>query len=113
MMRGIVPACDMPIEKLHRLAHDTADIDGVTDYKIGLELVLKEGLRHATEGDNVVYNHCSGGCDIPAIGNNFMSALSLQDNIKGIILTPLAGPETQMQWTAVAKMTGLKVYIEP
>jgi len=38
--RGIIPACDVPLDLFERIVEETADIDTITAYKIGFQLTL-------------------------------------------------------------------------
>lgn len=111
--RSIIPACDVPLEVYEKILENTGGIDKIGGYKIGLYLVLLEGLKDAEIPDNALYNHRSGATDIPDMGEKMLSVIKNYPEIKGIILTPLSGPATQEKWTEVARKYGKLVFIEP
>jgi len=111
--KSIIPACDVPLEVYEEILKNTGDMDKIGGYKIGLYLMLLEGLKDVEIPDNALYNHRSGATDIPDMGKNMLSVMKDYPEIKGIIMTPLSGPATQEKWTEVAKEYGKLVFIEP
>lgn len=111
--RTLIFAADVPFEKYERILRATGDLDPLGGYKIGMSLMVEEGLPEIDLDGPALYNHCGGATDIPDTGKNLVEALKTNPQIEGIILTPLAGPKTQEVWTNAAKEKGLKVYLEP
>ncbi len=111
--RGVIPACDVSQDKLDDILRGTKDVEKISAYKIGFKRMLEEGLPDMEIVPGTLYNHCCTGTDIPDTGKKMMEALKTRDEIAGVILTPLAGPETERTWIEAAHDVGLDVYVEP
>lgn len=97
---GIVPALDVAsLDQARRLVEATTDIDGVVGYKIGPQAVLRLGLvevvrllRNVTP-KKLIYDHQKAGLDIPSNAAGFAAATA-EAGVDGVILFPIAGPDT-------------------
>ena len=95
---GIIPALDPDdVEAIKRVVTATTRIEGVVAYKLGLTMVLQEGLFGAVEilrretDLPLIYDHQKAGCDIPTMGPKF-AKLCKSAGVDGLILFPVAGP---------------------
>jgi orotidine-5'-phosphate decarboxylase len=99
--RGVIPACDVyDIKTFRKLVEATCEIEGIVGYKIGAILGLKYGLPQLVSIVNeytdlpVIYDHQKAGTDIPRMGEKF-AAICAEAGIKGVIIFPQAGPQTE------------------
>lgn len=115
--RSVIPACDVSsIEDFEKLVIETADVDGIGGYKVGFELALGYGLstvvnvaRKHTDKP-IIYDHQKAGTDIPDTGKNFARVCKAA-GVDGVIMFPLAGPETERAWIYHALDQGLNVIV--
>ncbi|RZN38278.1 MAG: hypothetical protein EFT35_05005 [Methanophagales archaeon ANME-1-THS] len=99
--RGVIPACDVyTIKALREIIAATCDLEGIVGYKLGAVLGLTYGLpqlvstvREYTDLP-VIYDHQKAGTDIPQMGEKF-ATICAEAGIKGVIIFPQAGPETE------------------
>lgn len=101
---GIIPACDVnTIDEFREIVARTSSIEGIVGYKIGCVLSLKYGLtKIAEEKENytdlpIIYDHQKAGTDIPQMGEQF-AMVCKQGRIKGVIIFPQAGPNTEREF---------------
>ena len=98
---GVIPACDVyTLKMLREIIAATCDIKGIVGYKIGAVLGLTYGLSqivnvvHEYTDLPVIYDHQKAGTDIPQMGEKF-ATICAEAGIKGVIIFPHAGPETE------------------
>ena len=115
--RSVIPACDVPsLEEFEEIVKETADVEGIGGYKVGLELGLSYGLGRVVEvarkytAKPIIYDHQKAGTDIPDTGKNFAEVCK-RAGVDAVILFPQAGPETERAWIYHALDRGLKVII--
>jgi orotidine-5'-phosphate decarboxylase len=99
--RGVIPACDVyDIKTFRTLIEATCNLEGIVGYKIGALLGLTYGLPQLVSIVNeytdlpVIYDHQKAGTDIPQMGEKF-ATICAEAGIKGVIIFPQAGPETE------------------
>jgi len=106
--KSIIVACDCPPEKFKTLVELTMGTPGIGGYKLGMALGLR-GLESAVSTINevaksrkcspeIIFDYQKGGNDIPEMGKVFAREVRGAGG-QHVILFPLAGPETQKQWT--------------
>ena len=115
--RSVIPACDVStLEEFEDLIKQTADVEGIGGYKIGLELGLGYGLDRVVEtvrkytDKSVIYDHQKAGTDIPDTGKNF-ARVCRRAGVDAVILFPQAGPETERAWIYHSLDHGLNVIV--
>lgn len=116
--RSIIPACDVPsLRHLARIADGTADVEGISALKVGMELVIRFGLpapiriiRSYRPRAIVIYDHQKGGNDIPAMGKRFADAVK-ESKADAIILFPFTGPVAEKAWIKACQEVGLIVLV--
>lgn len=115
--RGVVVACDVgTLQELERLTELTSEVEGIVGYKIGFSLGLKYGLKNVTDIIKnftdlpVIYDHQKAGTDIPKMGSVF-AATCKEGGVKGVILFPQAGPETEEAFIDALLSEGLVPFI--
>jgi orotidine-5'-phosphate decarboxylase len=98
---GVIPACDVyTLKTLREIIAATCDIEGIVGYKIGAVLGLTYGLPQLVGAVQeytdlpVIYDHQKAGTDIPQMGEKF-ATICAEAGIKGVIIFPQAGPETE------------------
>lgn len=101
LKRGVIPACDVKtLEDLEKIVGSTSDIDGIVGYKIGFSLALKYSLPTIVQVIEkytdlpVIYDHQKAGTDIPQMGPVF-ARVCRESGVKGVIIFPQSGPETE------------------
>jgi orotidine-5'-phosphate decarboxylase len=106
---GVVPALDVDTtEQLNQVVRETAKVEGVAGYKLGLTSVLRLGLAEAVRRLRdmtdlpLLYDHQKAGPDMPDMATRFV-ALCKEAAVDGVILFPVAGP------TAVDRFVGESV----
>jgi orotate phosphoribosyltransferase len=104
--KGIIPACDIPIDKFEDVLEATKDIDQVVAYKIGFEALLggldtwvKTARKHTDKP--LIYDHQKGMTDIPDTGKRFAEIMKTA-GVDAIIGFPHSGPSTQLEWIHAA-----------
>lgn len=114
--RSIIPACDAGFEDVKEIFRQTADVDMVGAYKVGVSL-LDVGLKAVVDAAReytdkpVIYDHQKAGTDIhKSTPDKFMDAM-VRSGIRAVILFPQAGPVTQYEWTKAAQERGLGVIV--
>lgn len=110
--RSVIPALDVGIDDLIDILEKTADIDEIGAYKLGFRAVFDQALPSMSIAPGTVYNHGFGANDIPATSKPFFDSLVQNENIAGVVLTPLSGPETMEAWIDKAHSERLDVYVE-
>ena len=114
--RSVIPACDVPIQKLEEIVRETADIEKISAYKVGFFLGLRYGLPETVDTIReytkkpVIYDHQKAGRDIPDTGEIFAEAC-MDAGINAVILFPFAGPQTETTWINACRSKGLGVII--
>ena len=104
------------MEEFEEIVKETADVEGIGGYKVGLELGLSYGLGRVVEvarkytAKPIIYDHQKAGTDIPDTGKNFAEVCK-RAGVDAVILFPQAGPETERAWIYHALDRGLKVII--
>jgi len=117
MDRSVIPACDVStLEQFDRLVGETADVEKIGGYKVGMELALSYGLPRVVETVRkhtmkpIIYDHQKAGTDIPDTGKNFARACK-NAGVDAVILFPQAGPETERAWIYHCLDADLKVIV--
>lgn len=94
--RSVIPACDVPtLEEFEEIVKETADVEGIGGYKVGLELGLSYGLGRVVEvarkytAKPIIYDHQKAGTDIPDTGKNFAEVCK-RAGVDAVILFPQA-----------------------
>jgi orotidine-5'-phosphate decarboxylase len=114
--KSIVIAADVAPPDLPNLVKKTCTVEGVGGYKVGIELVLSEGLPRVVSKikDNtnlpIIYDHQKGGIDIPNMGKKFAETCK-RSGVDAVILFPLAGPISEITWIRECKEKALKVIV--
>ncbi len=115
--RGVIPACDVSsLKQLKELVQLTCEVDGVVGYKVGFSLALRYGLKRVVETVReysdlpVVYDHQKAGTDIPRMAEGFAEVCS-EASLDGVIIFPLAGPETLKSFVEELVKHGLKPFV--
>ncbi|MFH0711236.1 MAG: orotidine 5'-phosphate decarboxylase / HUMPS family protein [Candidatus Aenigmatarchaeota archaeon] len=115
--KSVVPACDVStLEEFEQIISQTADVEGIGGYKIGLELGLGYGLKAVVDrarkftNKPIIYDHQKAGTDIPDTGKNF-ARVCKKAGVDAVIIFPQAGPETERAWIYHALDNGLNVIV--
>jgi orotidine-5'-phosphate decarboxylase len=98
---GIIISCDFSnIEKLEKLVKETCSLDFIQGYKIGMILVLKNGIKKVTSiikkhtDSPIVYDHQKFGSDIPEICSGEILQIIKDAGVEALVIFPHAGIET-------------------
>lgn len=109
---GIILACDVPsLQNLSALVQCGEKSETVVGYKIGFTLGLRFGLHRVVETIRrdsphpIIYDHQKAGTDIPQMGVLFAKCCK-EAGISGIIIFPLAGPETMVSFVEAIHKVG-------
>jgi len=114
--KSIIPACDVMLDVFEEIVEETADVEKVGAYKVGvsfLDIGLKIVVDTARKYTNkpIIYDHQKAGTDIhELVPDKFMDAM-LKSRIDAVILFPEAGPVTQYEWTIAAQKRDLGVIV--
>jgi len=114
--RSVVVAADVEAEMLSKLVQKTCLVEGIGGYKIGLELVLEQGLPRTVgavkEHSNlpVIYDHQKAGNDIPDMGTKF-AAVCRKAGVDAVILFPFASAKTERDWIKACQDQSLGVLV--
>jgi orotidine-5'-phosphate decarboxylase len=95
--RSIIPACDVTFDLYQRIVKETADVEKVGGYKVGVSF-LDVGLKS-------VVDTARRFTDKP-----FMDSM-VRAGINAIILFPQAGPITEYEWIMAAQESELGVIV--
>ena len=111
---GIVPALDLQtVDELRRVVRETCQIEGIVEYKLGLQAVLHIGLFQAVDAVReltdlpIVYDHQKAGADMPDSAAGFAEICSHAD-IEGLIIFPVAGPTAVREFVGHSLAAGLQ-----
>jgi orotate phosphoribosyltransferase len=111
--KGIIPACDVSLNKFEELVRVTADIDSVVAYKIpaisgrkGWETWISIARKYTQKP--LIYDHQKASTDIPDTGKDFMAEVKAA-GFDAVILFPESGPSTQWEWVHSAFEQDLEV----
>jgi len=115
--QSVIIAADVPdLEALRELVKSTCDIKGIGGYKVGLELVIPNGLRAVVSAIKeysdlpIIYDHQKGGTDIPELGEKFAKSVKLS-GVNAVILFPFGGAATEEEWIKTCQKEGLVVLV--
>ncbi len=115
LKKSIIPSCDVPnLKLLDKLVKETCNIEGIGAYKIGLELVIRYGIKEVIKAIRkrtklpIIYDHQKAATDIPDLGEKFMKAIN---GVDAVILFPMAGPITEEKWIKAAFKERLQVIV--
>jgi len=115
--RSIMLAADVQPERSRILAHQIANVAGLSSVKVGFELGLGLGLAKAVqifkEADPnlvVVYDHQKAGNDIPDTAANFARTMK-RGQIDAAILFPFTGRRVEEHWIKELQDTHIGVII--
>lgn len=111
---GIVPALDLDsIEDLRKVVGETSNVEGIVEYKLGLQAILHIGLFKAVEVVReltdlpIIYDHQKAGADMPDSAAGFVK-ICAQTDIDGLILFPVAGPTAVNEFVGHTLAAGLQ-----
>lgn len=109
---GIILACDVSsLQDLSTLIQCGEKSETVVGYKIGFTLGLRFGLHRVVEtirrdsSRPIIYDHQKAGTDIPQMGTPLAKCCK-EAGISGIIIFPLAGPETMISFIEAIRKGG-------
>lgn len=115
--RSVIVAADVSqLEVLKELVKQTCLVEGISGYKVGLELVLTYGLPQVVstiqEQTNlpIIYDHQKAATDIPEMGEKFARACK-QAKVNAVILFPFGGAQTEESWIKACQNEGLTVLV--
>lgn len=115
--RSVIPACDVDsLKRFGELVEKTCSVSGIGGYKVGFDLVIRNGLPRVVETARthtdlpLIYDHQKAGTDIPDVGGKFAAACK-EANVDAVILFPLAGPATERTWIMACKEADLSVIV--
>ncbi len=112
--RSVIPACDVDFGKLKDIVRETAGIEKIGGYKLGVAFLdaLKAAVETVKEQTDkpLIYDHQKAGTDIPDTAGHFMDAM-VRAGVDAVILFPLSGPITQYEWTLAAQKRNLGVIV--
>lgn len=115
--RSVIVAADVPdLLVLRELVRSTCDVPGIGGYKVGLELVIPNGLIAVVEAIRaytdlpIIYDHQKGGTDIPPLGEKFAKSVKLS-GVDAVILFPFGGAATEEKWIKACQKEGLIVLV--
>jgi orotidine-5'-phosphate decarboxylase len=114
---GIIPACDVPIGKISKVAEATTDIQNISALKIGGITALEYGLADVIEtvkdyndGIPIIFDYQKAGNDIPDMGQLFAETV-YSAGADAVIIFPFAGIKTEKSWIRACQDAGLIVYV--
>lgn len=112
---GVIPACDVPLDKFERLVDATHDIEEIVAYKVGFEALLgglDEWVKVARKYTNkpIIYDHQKAGTDIPDTGKRFAEIMKTA-GVDAAIIFPQSGPKTQWEWIHSLFEQGIEVIV--
>ena len=114
--KSIIPACDVPFDEFKKIVKETADVEKVGAYKVGvafLDVGIKAVVDAAREFTDkpIIYDHQKAGTDIPnPTSDEYMDAM-LRAGVDAVILFPQAGPVTEYEWIRAAQDRNLGVIV--
>lgn len=115
--RSIIPACDINnLGLFAKIISETAELEKVGAYKVGLELIIPYGLKNVIKvarrytDKPIIYDHQKGGTDIPELGKKFAKAVK-EAGADAVILFPQAGPITEYEWIKAAQDNDLGIIV--
>jgi len=98
---GIIVSCDFSsIEKLERIIKETCPLNFIQGYKIGMTLVLKNGIQKVTGAVRkhtdlpIIYDHQKFGTDIAEICSGEILQIIKDAGADALVVFPHAGIET-------------------
>ncbi|SRR5260221_388947 len=114
--KSVIVAADVEFSRLPELVQQTCLVEGISGYKVGLELALERGLPDVVGvvKDNsdlhVMYDHQKAGNDIPETGGRFAKVCK-NAGVDSVILFPFAGSKTERDWIRACQDAGLGVLV--
>lgn len=114
--KSVIVAADVEFSHLPGLVQQTCLVEGISGYKVGLELALESGLPDVVGAikDNsdlhVMYDHQKAGNDIPETGSRF-ARVCRNAGVDSVILFPFAGSKTERDWIRACQDQGLGVLV--
>jgi len=114
--KSVIVAADVEFSRLPELVKQTCLVEGISGYKVGLELALERGLPDVVGAvkDNsdlhVMYDHQKAGNDIPETGSRFAKVCK-KAGVDSVILFPFGGAKTERDWIHACKDAGLGVLV--
>lgn len=115
LKKSIIPSCDVSdLTKLKNLVKETCSVEGISAYKIGLELCIPYGICQVVDTIRkmsdlpIIYDHQKAATDIPELGEKFVNAVK---GVDAVILFPFTGPETEKAWIKACKKAKLGVIV--
>jgi orotidine-5'-phosphate decarboxylase len=113
---SLIPACDVDIATLEKLAAAVADLPGVGAFKVGFQLALTAGLPATVKvirrysDKPIIYDHQKAATDIPDTAAAF-AGVCKDAGITAVILFPLTGPQVLKNWVEACQRQGLGVIV--
>jgi len=112
--KGVIPACDVPLEVFGNILEATHDIPEVVAYKIsglrsgrkGWETWVETARKHTDKP--LILDYQKAGNDIPDLADDFMSDVK-ETGFNAIIIFPFAGGLTHSEWIRAAFENDLEV----
>jgi orotate phosphoribosyltransferase len=112
--KGIIPACDVPLEVFGNILEATHDIPEVVAYKIsglrsgrkGWETWVEKARKHTDKP--LILDYQKAGNDIPDLADDFMTDVK-ETGFNAIIIFPFAGGLTHSEWIRAAFENDLEV----
>lgn len=115
--KSVIVAADVEFSRLPELVRQTCVVEGISGYKVGLELALETGLPNVVtavkdngDGTHVMYDHQKAGNDIPDTGARFANVCK-RAGVDSVILFPFAGAKTERDWIHACQDAGLGVLV--
>lgn len=116
--RSVIVALDIPdADACGQLAWAVKGVAKIGGFKFGFVPGLRgldravAKVQHGFGRDTaIIYDPQKGATDIPEMGKKFAREMK-HAGCHAVILFPLAGPETQTQWTKACQDVGLRVLI--
>ncbi len=114
--RSVIVAADVESSRLLGLVKNTYLVEGIGGYKIGLPLVLEQGLPRIVgqvkehTGLPAIYDHQKAGNDIPAMVAEF-ARVCRNSGVDAVILFPFGGVKTERDWIQACQDQELVVLV--
>src|SRR3989344_8086443 len=105
--RSLIIACDLRVQNLGNLVSKTAEIEEISAYKIGLEVVSGFGLESAAEiirscsNKKIIWDYQKAGNDTQEQGEAFAS-LAAQAEMDAVIIFPQKEANPYEDWIKAA-----------
>jgi len=116
--KGIIPACDAPLEKVAKVAEASNGKKRVTALKVGgIKPTLRHGLPKVVEtirtynkNTPIIFDYQKAGTDIPDLGPDFAGEVK-DAGADAVIIFPFGGGKTERDWIEACREAGLGVIV--